>query len=120
MTLQQKQNVRMRRPVQSIPRPHSADFLEYETRMEAANNPVPEIMRAPRPKSSLDINRTPDNFYYSEASYAEKMRQSALYLQKTPSSLYSKDKHSDVIKQSNSRGKRNHFESTNLICKTES
>lgn len=103
--LQQKENVRMRRPVQSIPRPHSADFLEYETRMETANNPVPEMMRAPRPKSSLDINRTPDNFYYSEASYAEKMRQSALYLQKTPSSLYGKDKHSDTLKQSSSRGK---------------
>ncbi|XP_037028447.1 uncharacterized protein LOC119068791 isoform X1 [Bradysia coprophila] len=102
--LEQKQNVRMRRPVQSIPRPHSADFLEYETRMESANNPVPEMMRAPRPKSSLDINRTPDNFYYSEASYAEKMRQSALYLQKTPSGLYGKDKHSEVLKQSNSRG----------------
>lgn len=102
---QQKQNVRMRRPVQSIPRPHSADFLEYETRMETANNPMPEIMRAPRPKSSLDINRTPDNFYYSEASYAEKMRQSALYLQKTPSSFYGRDKYSDMMKQSNSRGK---------------
>lgn len=106
----------MRRPVQSIPRPHSADFLEYETRMEQANN-TPEIMRAPRPKSSLDINRTPDNFYYSEASYAEKMRQSALYLQKTPNSLYSKDKHSDVIKQSNSRGKHKKKRFTDLIYK---
>ena len=42
-----------------------------------------EPARAPRPKSSLDINRTPDNYYYSEASYAEKMRmQSASYLQR--------------------------------------
>ena len=69
-------------------RPHSADFLEYEARAEAAAEAVhmmnaakPDAMRAPRPKSSLDINRTPDSFYYSEASYADKMRKSALYLQ---------------------------------------
>jgi len=69
------------RPVQSIPRPHSADFLEYEARNGDASQFNPEPVRAPRPKSSLDINRTPDSYYYSEASYAEKMRQSALYLQ---------------------------------------
>lgn len=71
-------------------RPHSADFLEYEARAEAAaeaaglnmmNAIKPDAIRAPRPKSSLDINRTPDSFYYSEASYADKMRKSALYLQ---------------------------------------
>ncbi|GAB0093553.1 uncharacterized protein DMENIID0001_087120 [Sergentomyia squamirostris] len=74
------QHVQMRaRPVQStlIPRPHSADFLEYEAR-EAAQMQA-EPARAPRPKSSLDINRAPDSYYYSEASYAEKLRQSALY-----------------------------------------
>lgn len=49
--------------------------------METSRHPA-EPVRAPRPKSSLDINRTPDHMYYSEASYAEKMRQSALYLQK--------------------------------------
>lgn len=74
----------------TVPRPHSADFLEYESRhMETSRHP-PEPVRAPRPKSSLDINRTPDHMYYSESSYAEKMRQSALYLQKqgsTPSPL---------------------------------
>lgn len=83
------------RPVLSIPRPHSADFLEYEARhQDASSNINPEPIRAPRPKSSLDINRSPDHFYYSEASYAEKMRQSALYLQKplsTPSQIKTED-----------------------------
>lgn len=45
-------------------------------------DPVRASGQVPRPKSSLDINRGPDSLYYSEASYAEKMRQSALYLQK--------------------------------------
>lgn len=82
------------RPVLSVPRPHSADFLEYEARHMDASNINPEPIRAPRPKSSLDINRSPDHFYYSEASYAEKMRQSALYLQKplsTPSQIKTED-----------------------------
>ncbi|KAM8705204.1 hypothetical protein ACLKA7_009632 [Drosophila subpalustris] len=77
------------RSAAAIQRPHSADFLEYEARAEAAAAAAAaavaqskhETGRAPRPKSSLDINRTPDSFYYSEASYAEKMRKSALYLQ---------------------------------------
>ncbi|XP_059610833.1 uncharacterized protein LOC132257812 [Phlebotomus argentipes] len=75
------QHVQMRaRPVQStlMPRPHSADFLEYEARNAEAAQMQAEPARAPRPKSSLDINRGPD-YYYSEASYAEKLRQSALY-----------------------------------------
>ncbi|XP_055849811.1 uncharacterized protein LOC129914533 isoform X2 [Episyrphus balteatus] len=84
-------NLRTRPSTASIIRPHSADFLEYEARVEAAAAAAtssstggaikPDAIRAPRPKSSLDINRAPDSFYYSEASYAEKMRQSALYLQ---------------------------------------
>ncbi|XP_021693871.1 uncharacterized protein LOC5577636 isoform X8 [Aedes aegypti] len=81
----QQQHVQMRaRPVQStIPRPHSADFLDYEARNPIKAKQKDEPTRAPRPKSSLDINRTPDNYYYSEASYAEKMRmQSASYLQR--------------------------------------
>lgn len=64
----------------TIPRPHSADFLEYEVK-----NQLPIVIsRQPRPKSSLDINRhTPnDNYFYSEESYAEKMRKSAQYLPK--------------------------------------
>ncbi|KAH8295428.1 hypothetical protein KR018_011027, partial [Drosophila ironensis] len=77
------------RSAAAIVRPHSADFLEYEARAEAAAAAAAaaiaqsqqESGRAPRPKSSLDINRTPDSFYYSEASYADKMRKSALYLQ---------------------------------------
>ncbi|XP_053683471.1 uncharacterized protein LOC128733725 [Sabethes cyaneus] len=82
----QQQHVQMRaRPVQStIPRPHSADFLDYEARNPIKAKLKEEPARAPRPKSSLDINRTPDNYYYSEASYAEKMRmQSVSYLQRT-------------------------------------
>ncbi|XP_037814508.1 serine-rich adhesin for platelets isoform X1 [Lucilia sericata] len=83
-------NIRAR-PAAAIVRPHSADFLEYEARAEAAADAAaiaatasmikPDPVRAPRPKSSLDINRTPDSFYYSEENYAEKMRKSALYLQ---------------------------------------
>ncbi|XP_075147883.1 pleckstrin homology domain-containing family A member kramer isoform X3 [Haematobia irritans] len=84
-------NLRTRPAAASMIRPHSADFLEYEARAEAASDAAavaaatamikPDPVRAPRPKSSLDINRTPDSFYYSEENYAEKMRKSALYLQ---------------------------------------
>uniref|UniRef100_A0A182UB54 PH domain-containing protein n=1 Tax=Anopheles melas TaxID=34690 RepID=A0A182UB54_9DIPT len=89
---QHPQHAQMRaRPIPpSIPRPHSADFLDYEARHpmnQAAGGVTDEpspVHRTPRPKSSLDINRTPDHYYYSEASYAEKMRlQSASYLQRT-------------------------------------
>ncbi|KAL9900753.1 pleckstrin homology domain-containing family A member kramer isoform 3-T16 [Glossina fuscipes fuscipes] len=84
------------RPAAAIIRPHSADFLEYEARNDIATTDAlptpattshlthmvkPDPVRAPRPKSSLDINRTADSFYYSEENYAEKMRKSALYLQ---------------------------------------
>lgn len=72
-----------------MPRPHSADFLEYESKNEALNKTMPvrtvEPPKQPqRPKSSLDINSYYDpssDRYYSEESYAEKMRQSAQYLQ---------------------------------------
>lgn len=73
-----------------MPRPHSADFLEYEAKNESLNKTMPaqsvyEPPRQPqRPKSSLDINSYYDpssDRYYSEESYAEKMRQSAQYLQ---------------------------------------
>lgn len=73
-----------------MPRPHSADFLEYEAKNELLNKSMPSRMvndqpRQPqRPKSSLDINSSYDpssDRYYSEESYAEKMRQSAQYLQ---------------------------------------
>lgn len=70
------------------PRPRSADFLEYESKRhfrrfkEFDNSGHFGESRLPsRPKSSLDINRELDNYYYSEASYAAKMRQSAQYLQ---------------------------------------
>lgn len=73
-----------------MPRPHSADFLEHESKNEMLNNTLParnvcDPPRQPqRPKSSLDINSYYDpssDRYYSEESYAEKMRQSAQYLQ---------------------------------------
>uniref|UniRef100_A0A182PQ73 PH domain-containing protein n=1 Tax=Anopheles epiroticus TaxID=199890 RepID=A0A182PQ73_9DIPT len=88
----QFEHIQMRaRPIPpSIPRPHSADFLDYEARhpiseaVSGVNDEPSPVHRTPRPKSSLDINRTPDHYYYSEASYAEKMRlQSASYLQRT-------------------------------------
>lgn len=63
---------------QKIPRPHSVDFLEYETKNPISPNLSVNLTN--RPKSSLDINSTPDNYFYSEASYAEKMRQSINYL----------------------------------------
>lgn len=73
-----------------MPRPHSADFLEYEAKKENLNKTAPAqsvygLPKQPqRPKSSLDINSYYDpssDRYYSEESYAEKMRQSAQYLQ---------------------------------------
>lgn len=78
---QQKVNMRQK-PAPSAARPHSADFLEYEARYPVTTRMKAEPAQAPRPKSSLDINRGQDSSYYSESSYAEKMRQSALYLQK--------------------------------------
>ncbi|KAJ0172217.1 hypothetical protein K1T71_012190 [Dendrolimus kikuchii] len=70
-----------------MPRPHSADFLEYESQNEILNKmpvrPVEPSKQPQRPKSSLDINSYYDpnsDRYYSEESYAEKMRQSAQYL----------------------------------------
>ncbi|CAG4959818.1 unnamed protein product [Colias eurytheme] len=73
-----------------MPRPHSADFLEYEAKNESLNKTMParnvsDMPKHPqRPKSSLDINSYYDpssDTYYSEEKYAEKMRQSAQYLQ---------------------------------------
>ncbi|XP_045779532.1 uncharacterized protein LOC123877067 isoform X5 [Maniola jurtina] len=73
-----------------MPRPHSADFLEYESKNETLYKVTPTRnmhdppKQPPRPKSSLDINSYYDpssDKYYSEESYAQKMRQSAQYLQ---------------------------------------
>lgn len=68
----------------SIPRPHSADFLEFEARMNCVPPSVVEShINRPRPKSSLDINSAFDHLYYSEENYAEQMRtESANYLPK--------------------------------------
>lgn len=90
---QHQANVNMRpKPISSVARPHSADFLEYEARNPVTTRMKAEPAQAPRPKSSLDINRAQDNVYYSEASYAEKMRQSALYLQKQSNTMPGKGK----------------------------
>lgn len=77
-----------------VPRPHSADFLEYESKNDL-NKTMPTRAYNPpkqpqRPKSSLDINSYYDpssDRYYSEESYAEKMRQSAQYLQQQQQGL---------------------------------
>lgn len=74
----------MRKSPSNIPRPHSADFLEYEVNHRQNNSNI--VNRQPRPKSSLDINRhtSNDNYFYTEERYAEKMRKSTQYLQKMP------------------------------------
>lgn len=78
-------DVQHRKPTSNIPRPHSADFLEYEVARHTENNII-AARQQPRPKSSLDINRNTlnDNYFYSEACYAENMRKSAQYLPKMP------------------------------------
>lgn len=76
----------MRKSPSSIPRPHSADFLEYEVN-HRQNNSAAANRQQPRPKSSLDINRNTsanDNYFYTEERYAEKMRKSSQYLSKMP------------------------------------
>lgn len=75
-------NKKSYQPKKQPPRPRSADFLEYESKRQFRRFDPQLGERMPsRPKSSLDINSTMDNYYYSEASYAAKMRQSAHYLQ---------------------------------------
>ncbi|XP_063981156.1 uncharacterized protein Kmr isoform X3 [Diachasmimorpha longicaudata] len=83
--------------VQPPPRPHSADFLEYEaTRRPSSHTTdqpgVQHQQRRPqRPKSSLDVvpsseitSPKGDGYFYSEERYAAQMRQSAVYLHQTP------------------------------------
>lgn len=61
----------------TIPRPHSADFLEYETNHRNIGHPNVGHQR-PRPRSSLDITaNASDMQYYSERSYAENIRREA-------------------------------------------
>lgn len=65
---------------QPPPRPHSADFLEYEAARRPQQQPAqcerpPDQQRRPqRPKSSLDIvnpsDATNDGYFYSEERYA--------------------------------------------------
>ncbi|XP_044740893.1 uncharacterized protein LOC123302148 isoform X2 [Chrysoperla carnea] len=69
-----------RQPVREvISRPHSVDFLEHN------NSDYNQKTQPERPKSSLDINQYNDeNDFYSEQDYANKMRQSSIYLQYRP------------------------------------
>lgn len=74
------------------PRPHSADFLEYDAKkcyeyqettvVKTTETKMDSTVHRKRPKSSLDIIQSNDEkYYWSEERYAEKMRQSAMYLQ---------------------------------------
>ncbi|XP_061932538.1 uncharacterized protein LOC108000905 isoform X4 [Apis cerana] len=86
----------MRQPrAQPPPRPHSADFLEYEAIRKPQQQIPPQCeesvnqqRRPQRPKSSLDIvtpsDAANDGYFYSEERYAAQMRQSAVYLHQTP------------------------------------
>nr|XP_033196497.1 uncharacterized protein LOC117160127 isoform X7 [Bombus vancouverensis nearcticus]XP_033196498.1 uncharacterized protein LOC117160127 isoform X7 [Bombus vancouverensis nearcticus]XP_033196499.1 uncharacterized protein LOC117160127 isoform X7 [Bombus vancouverensis nearcticus] len=86
----------MRQPrTQPPPRPHSADFLEYEATRKPHQQMPPQCeeslnqqRRPQRPKSSLDIvtpsDATNDGYFYSEERYAAQMRQSSVYLHQTP------------------------------------
>ncbi|XP_006570580.2 uncharacterized protein LOC408874 isoform X6 [Apis mellifera] len=86
----------MRQPrAQPPPRPHSADFLEYEAIRKPQQQMPPQCeesvnqqRRPQRPKSSLDIvtpsDAANDGYFYSEERYAAQMRQSAVYLHQTP------------------------------------
>ena len=69
------------------PRPHSADFLEFErshptsgtvtqTDQTVRSNYPRQRSQPPRPKSSIGEIRRPDDFW-SEQGYAQKMRESA-------------------------------------------
>lgn len=66
-------------PIRS--RPGSVDLFEHELK-ESRNNTPQAKFQSLRSKSSLEINNASDNYFYSEANYAAKMRQSAHYLQK--------------------------------------
>lgn len=104
---QNQQQVHMRtKPSPTVARPHSADFLEYEARNPVTTRMKAEPAQAPRPKSSLDINRGQDNSYYSESSYAEKMRQSALYLQKQNHAVPSKSQEPFFQQQNGKKSKK--------------
>ena len=82
---QQQQSARSlgRQPEPRVPRPHSADFLEYEAegvqrRQETVNNhsQVQQRQQPQRPKSCIGEKSRPEDFW-SEEVYAQKMRESA-------------------------------------------
>ncbi|KAL1110176.1 hypothetical protein AAG570_008253 [Ranatra chinensis] len=69
------------------PRPHSADFLEYDAKRQFEATTVQQpvnhysgTIQPQRPKSSLDMVYSNDSIHWSEEGYARKMRQSSLYV----------------------------------------
>ncbi|KAJ9583629.1 hypothetical protein L9F63_022027, partial [Diploptera punctata] len=93
----QQQRHREPRPNRYPPRPHSADFLDYDAKRYHQHNYQPQyppqyaarVGRLPTPKSSLDVVPPPDpnvsdNYHWSEERYAQKMRQSASYMHQIP------------------------------------
>lgn len=61
-------------------RPSSVDLFKHDA--DTARMQTPQAKFAfLRSKSNLEINNSSDNYFYSEANYAAKMRQSAHYLQ---------------------------------------
>lgn len=61
-------------------RPGSVDLFEHDLKESRAQGPQAKFTFL-RSKSNLEINNSSDNYFYSEANYAAKMRQSAHYLQ---------------------------------------
>lgn len=98
------------RPIRS--RPGSVDLFEHDAKEAKAHitNPHLNFLRS---KSSLEINTSPDNYFYSEANYAAKMRQSAHYLQNTTPKKgvdhTIKGTGSNTIKRHNPHSKKNIF-----------
>lgn len=89
---------------QPPPRPHSADFLEYEAARRPQQQPTqcerpPDQQRRPqRPKSSLDImnpsDTTNDGYFYSEERYG---RVNSVGFRESGKSISRRDTHSHSV-----------------------
>ena len=75
---------------QRVPRPHSADFLEYERTHPETRHRDTDVKKHPkkpqpqRPKSCIGEKVKPDDFW-SEEVYAQKMRESAFVYEQSSS-----------------------------------
>jgi len=75
---------------QRVPRPHSADFLEYERTHPETRHRDADVKKHPkkpqpqRPKSCIGEKVKPDDFW-SEEVYAQKMRESAFVYEQSSS-----------------------------------